>query len=315
MPDNLKSAVIRAAFGVGEGTSLNRSYRELARHYGFKIDPTPVYDPRKKGKVESSVKYVKGNFFRGQDGRPADELQGELDRWVREIAGTREHGTTGQRPLETFLAWEQPALLDLPGVAFEMVEWKEATVHQDSHVSFEKRLYSAPWRFIGKKVWLRATAHTVAVYFDDVRLATHDRRGPDLRSTLDAHLPEHRSAYRHRSRDFWEERADEIGAEVGAYVREVFDSDEVLSMLRVVQAIVTHLERFPPERARAACRRASFYGIRSYQGVKNILDRALDLEPLPIAAAPTRSPQESFRYARSATELLNLPLEDIDEPN
>src|SRR5690606_12162928 len=126
VPDNLKSAVIRAAFGVGEGTSLNRSYRELARHYGFKIDPTPVYDPRKKGKVESSVKYVKGNFFRGQDGRPADELQGELDRWVREIAGTREHGTTGQRPLETFLAWEQPALLDLPGVAFEMVEWKEA---------------------------------------------------------------------------------------------------------------------------------------------------------------------------------------------
>jgi len=74
VPDNLKSAVIRAAFGVGDGIALNRSYRELARHYGFKIDPTPVYDPRKKGKVESSVKYVKGNFFRGQDGRRADEL-------------------------------------------------------------------------------------------------------------------------------------------------------------------------------------------------------------------------------------------------
>jgi len=234
---------------------------------------------------------------------------------VREIAGTREHGTTGKRPLETFLRWEQPVLLPLPSTAFEAVEWKEATVHQDSHVSFDKRLYSVPWRFIGKKVWLRATAATVAVYFDDVRLATHDRRGRDLRSTVDAHLPEFRSAHRHRSRDFWEQRADQIGDEVGTYVREVFDADDVLSMLRVVQAIVTHLERFPPERARAACRRASFYGIRSYQGVKNILDRALDLEPLPIAAAPSRSPQESFRYARSATELLNLPLEDIDEPH
>jgi hypothetical protein len=26
-----------------------RSYRELARHYGFQIDPTPPYDPGKKG--------------------------------------------------------------------------------------------------------------------------------------------------------------------------------------------------------------------------------------------------------------------------
>jgi hypothetical protein len=33
------------------------------------------------------------------------------------------------------------------------------------------------------------------------------------------------------------------------YVRRVFDQDDALSMLRPVQAIVTHLEKFPPERA------------------------------------------------------------------
>ncbi len=79
-----------------------------------------------------------------------------------------------------------------------------------------------------------------------------------------------------------------------------------------MQAIVTHLEGFPVERARAACRRASFYG---YRGLKTILVRALDLEPLPEVAAPTGSPQESFRFTRSATELLNLDLEITDEPN
>jgi transposase len=63
VPDNLKAAVIRAAFGVDGAASLNRSYRELARHYGIKIDPAPIYAPKKKGKVESSVKYVKANFF------------------------------------------------------------------------------------------------------------------------------------------------------------------------------------------------------------------------------------------------------------
>jgi transposase len=55
VPDNLKAAVIRAAFRIGARTALNRSYRELARHYGFKVDPTPVYAPEKKGKVESGV--------------------------------------------------------------------------------------------------------------------------------------------------------------------------------------------------------------------------------------------------------------------
>jgi hypothetical protein len=42
VPDNLKTAVIRAAFGVDGAASLNRSYRELARHYGIKIDPAPI---------------------------------------------------------------------------------------------------------------------------------------------------------------------------------------------------------------------------------------------------------------------------------
>jgi len=37
VPDNLKAAVLKAAFCSSEDTVLNRSYRELARHYGFKI--------------------------------------------------------------------------------------------------------------------------------------------------------------------------------------------------------------------------------------------------------------------------------------
>ena len=314
VPDNLKSAVVRAAFGVDGPTALNRSYRELARHYGFKVDPAPVYQPKKKGKVESGVKYVKRNFFPGRQGSDVELVRPELQRWVYEIAGTREHGTTGRRPLDVFRGLEQATLLPLPTVRFEPVVWKQATVHQDSHVIFEKRLYSVPWRLIGKLVWLRATASTVVVYWDDTRVATHERRGKGHRSTLDEHLPEHRADLRHRSRSYWEERAERIGPEARQLVGEVFDSDDVLYMLRAAQAIVTHLERFPRERALAACRRASLFGIRDYRGVKNILVRALDLEPLPAAAALPGSPQESFRYARSAAELLHR-METEHEPH
>lgn len=101
------------------------------------------------------------------------------------------------------------------------------------------------------------------------------------RSTFDAHLPEERAALRHRSRDYWEQRAEKLGEPVADFVREVFDSDDVLSQLRQVQAIVTHLEKYPTERAQAACARASHYGATTYQAVKNILIKALDFEPLP----------------------------------
>jgi hypothetical protein len=92
-----------------------------------------------------------------------------------------------------------------------------------------------------------------------------------------------------------------MGEPVSNYVREVFDCDDVLSQLRAVQAIVTHLEKFPVARARAACARASFFANYTYQGVRNILQRALDFQPLPVAASPP-SPANDVapRFARPA---------------
>jgi hypothetical protein len=147
VPDNLKAAVIHAAFGVSDATcALNRSYRELAQHYGFKVDPAPPAAPKKKGKVESAVKYVKNNALKGRYGESIIDVNGYLDQWVVEIAGKRCHGTTGKKPLEVFEAEERAALLALPVRAYEPVTWKKATVHQDSHVVFDRRMYSVPWR-------------------------------------------------------------------------------------------------------------------------------------------------------------------------
>lgn len=124
VPDNLKAAVIRTAFGADAEVGLNRSYRELAQHYGFIVEPTPPRSPEKKGKVEAGVKYVKRNALAGREGERADEVNKMLVRWVTEIAGARQHGTTGRKPLEVFNAEEKPALMALPKAAFEMVTWK-----------------------------------------------------------------------------------------------------------------------------------------------------------------------------------------------
>src|SRR5690606_18128841 len=115
--------------------ALNRSYRELARHFGFKVDPTPPRSPEKKGKVESAVRYVKQSFFKPRRGElDAHTVRPALDRWVREIAGTRDHGTTRRQPLTVFEDEEHAAMRPLPLQPFELALWKEVTVHPDCHV-------------------------------------------------------------------------------------------------------------------------------------------------------------------------------------
>lgn len=316
VPDNLKAAVIRAAFGLGEDPALNRSYCELARHYGFKVDPTPPRDPEKKGRVESGVKYVKRNFFAPRDFSDADieQVNAELDRWVTEIAGQRRHGTTGWRPLEAFSATEQAALHPLPVRPYVPIQWKQARVHPDGQILFDRRIYPVPYRLIGQDLWVRATPSTVEVYWEETRVATHQRGVPVPPEIVDQYLPPERAPLRHRSRVYWLERADRLGEEVGIYIREIFAAEDVLSQLRTVQAIVTHLEKFPPERARAACARARYFGNHSYPGVRAILQKALDRQPLPLSIVPTAA-QQRPRFARTAAELLQLKLswEDPDE--
>jgi transposase len=81
---------------------LAEAYRRMAQHYGFLISPTRPRTPRHKGKVESGVRYVKRNFMAGQEFLDIHAANQRLKIWVREQAGTREHGTTHQAPLRLF---------------------------------------------------------------------------------------------------------------------------------------------------------------------------------------------------------------------
>jgi transposase len=303
VPDNLKAAVIRAAFGVDDEPVLNRNYRELARHFGFRIDPTPPRSPEKKGKVERGCGYVKGNFLKTNESVDIHADRKALALWLAEIAAKRRHATTGRRPVEHFEEEERDALLPLPAKRWEPAIWKQATLHRDSHVLVDHALYSAPWRFLGAKLWVRTTPHQVAIYFEDEHLWTHARALDGKRRTINAHLPDHRADLRHRSRDHWIERSAALGPEVVRVAEAIFDSDDVLLQLRKVQAVVRLFEGYPRERASRAARRALHFGCLTYAGIKSILIKALDLEPLP-EEREARAWSQGSTFARKPTETI-----------
>ena len=90
VPDNLKAAVVKALI---HDPVLGEAYRRMAQHYGFVISPTKPYTARHKGKVENGVHYLQRNFIAGQDFADIRVANQRLPVWVRETAGTRDHGT------------------------------------------------------------------------------------------------------------------------------------------------------------------------------------------------------------------------------
>ena len=304
VPDNLKAAVIRKAFGYEE-VGLHRGYEELARHYGFVVAPTPVRQPAKKGKVERAIGYVKRSFVATRDigAMSVEELRRELGRWLEEVANRRVHGTTGRVPQEVFEQEERGALKALPERPWQEVDWREAKVHVDGHFHYDRACYSVPYEYIGQRVWVRATDRKVEAWVDSGLVAEHDRQAPYRWSTKPEHLPDGRADFTQRSKAYWVERGGRIDPEVGEYVRELFERGGAASRLRQVQGLVRMLEKYPRHRARRACQRAAWFGAWSYKTVKKILLQGKDLEDWESEGAEAQS-EPPHQYARTVWEIV-----------
>jgi transposase len=301
VPDNLKAAVIRAAFGVDDDVEAQRDYRELARFYGFRIDPTPPRSPEKKGKVERGVDYV-CRFLDTRDlTADIDAVNADLDRWNDDIAALRVHGTTGRVPGRVFVEEERAQLLALPATRYEVVTWRKTKVQRDTHVHFERRFYSVPWHLIGKEAWIRARPTEVEVLVDDVCVARHLRQGVGTWSTVPQHLPDYRADLAERSPTVWRERAAKLGEAVVGWVDDQLGGDPV-SALRRIQAAVLFLEDLPEGRAQRVCLRAREFGISRVGGLKSIVQRGLDLAELP-SVPPAPGVETNPRFARAIGEL------------
>lgn len=275
--DNAKCAIVKACF---HDPAVQRSYAEYAEGYGFLISPCPVRDPKKKGRVESGVKYLKRNFLPLRDFRTLADANSQLKQWILEEAGNRIHGTTKQRPLSMFAETEQHLLQSLPDRPPEKAQWAQVKLHGDCHVRFLNCLYSAPFRLCGKKLWLKATDEIVRIFHSYQLVACHPRlTRPGDRSTVDDHLPPNALAYKMRDPQWCLKQAHDIGPHCKKLI-EILFRDRVLDNLRAAQGIIRLGDKYGPKRLEAASRRALFYDNPRYGTVKSILKKGLDQLPL-----------------------------------
>ena len=190
VPDNAKVAVIKACLYEPQ---VNRTYAEMAAHYGTAVLPARPRRPRDKAKVEAGVLIVERwliGRLRHRRFHSLAELNtaiGELLIRLNEERSIRRLGVTRRQLLEEL---DRPALKSLPVEPYVFAEWRVRRVGIDYHVDVDDHFYSVPYRFARAEVEVRLTARTVEVFARGERIAAHLRSsGNSKHTTIPDHMP------------------------------------------------------------------------------------------------------------------------------
>jgi len=277
VPDNLKAGVKHPCRYEPD---LNPTYQDLAQHYGTVVIPARVRKPKDKAKVEVSVQAVERWILARLRNRiffSIAELNQAIWELLEELNRRLMHHL-GRSRRDLFQTLDQPVLKPLPETPYEFAVWKKARVNIDYHIEFDKHYYSVPYALIHQEVYVRATERTIEISFKNRCVACHLRSNArGMHTTISEHMPTAHQKYAEWSPERILRWAQTMGPFTAQLVDTLFDSRKHPEQAyRSCLGILRLGDRYSKERLEAACRRALPAGIRSYKGIKSILDAKLD---------------------------------------
>ena len=267
--DNLKAAVLKADWAEPE---LNPKLADFARHYGTTVLPCLPRTPEHKGKVESSVKYVKGNALAGRNFSSLAELNRHLAEWERTVADRRIQGTTKRQVAQLFEV-ERPSLLPLPPSVFPLFREGPRTVHRDGHVEVDKSYYHVPPEYLRQQVWVRYDGREVRIFARQrdgtlKQVQVHRRIEPGKftnprgigggQGSLQANL------------DYWLGRASNLGSSCERWAQAVAQNRGIEGMRSLI-GLVSLVNRHSFATVNSACERALAKGTLRLRDVRSLL--------------------------------------------
>jgi transposase len=285
VPDQLRSGVTTPGWYE---PGVQRTYDEMAQHYGAAVLPARPRHPRDKAKVEVGVQIVQRwivarmrnetHFsLASLNERIAELLEDLNDRMMRRYGESRR---------QLFERLDRPTLKPLPTARFVFGTWKDAGINIDYHVAVEHHYYSAPFQLAnerGVRVDVRYTASTVEIFHKGKRVASHARsyaRGGF--TTNPEHMPK-----AHRDHAEWTPTrmirwACTVGPKAGELVTAILDEKPHPEQgYRACLGILRLERRYGGARLEAACARAVCVRARSVESLRSMLQKGTDRLPLP----------------------------------
>jgi transposase len=292
--DNLRSGITKACFYE---PAVNRTYAEMAAHYGTTILPARPYRPRDKAKVEVGVQ-VATRFIiaklRNRQFFSLTALNAAIAELVTRI-NDRMSRHLGASRRALFEELERSALKPLPAEPYVFAEWKECRVGLDYHVEIEKHYYSVPHQLLRETVWARITARTIEVLHRGQRVAAHVRSSSNRKhTTVREHMPSSHRRYADWTVERIRREAASIGPATAALCELILERRPHPEQgFRACLGIVRLVRPFGADRLEAAATRAIEIGTLTYGSVRSILDNKLDrqaAQPRPTEAVPVLHP-------------------------
>jgi transposase len=277
VPDNLKAGITKPSrYEPG----INRTYQDLADHYGCVVLPTRIRHPRDKAKVEVAVQIVERFVLaklRNRTFFSLAELNAAICDCVAAInAKIMRH--VGKSRVELLEMLDRPALGPLPAVPYSYAEWKRARVALDYHIEIAGHYYSVPSRLIREIVEARITGAMVEIFHKGQRVASHVFCAVRNRhTTVTEHMP---SAHR-RYAEWTPAKMMDEAAKIGTATLALFEAimkakPHPEQGFRSCLGILSLVKSYGPARVEAACQRGNDIGATTYGSIASILKNGLD---------------------------------------
>jgi transposase len=184
--DNVKTAVLERE---ADGTiHWNPRYLDFADYYGFTPRACQPYRAQTKGKVESGIRYVRGNFWPGLQFVDLADLNRQCQEWLDGTANLRVHGTTGEVPFERLPLENLLPLDGKPDYDTSLIAFRRST--KDCLVSYDGNYYSVPADYARKILQVKETegGELIVLDMEDEEIARHRlAEGRNLRVAVAAH--------------------------------------------------------------------------------------------------------------------------------
>jgi transposase len=165
------STLIQCHLNAFTDSEWNPQFEQFFRHFGFIPRLCRPYRPQTKGKIESTVGFVKRDFFLGGFFSSFSDLNNQLQAWLKRV-NTSSHGTTHEIPVERL---EKEGLNPIEGVPAYVVN-RECIrkITRDSYLSYNGNHYSVPYRFAGREARLLIGANRIKIYVGSEQICEHE---------------------------------------------------------------------------------------------------------------------------------------------
>jgi hypothetical protein len=169
LTDRMKTVLLDQNGGESHFT---RKFLQFAAYYGFVPRVCRPYRPETKGKIESTVRFIKQNFWPGIAFDSLPDLNQQARVWMEKV-NRQIHSTTREVPYER-LPQERLLLLD-EQPDYDTSYMEDRRVAKDCMLSYRGNRYSVPFRFAGKTVLVRepVSGGRIEIYSDIKVIAAH----------------------------------------------------------------------------------------------------------------------------------------------